>query len=227
MKIHRRHFIAMLCLLGSASCSVRKETPWSFQSGQEVKILFIGNSYSFGVPKEFARLAQSRGQKVYIDQVTHSGWSLSQHSNSRATLQKIHERDWDIVVLQERSMIPSLPALQREILMIPPLKKLVAEIQKQQAKPLLYQTWGRRDGDSKLSGDHFLAMNERVRRGCQAASKRCGGLQIVPVGDAWQNALAKNPEQSLFCNDGSHPSKTGNQLSAEVFYQTIFGKRDF
>jgi hypothetical protein len=191
---------------------------------RDLAILFVGNSYSFGVPRAFKKIAMVYGKAVKVGQCTHSGWSLQQHASDVETLQEIRTGRWDIVVLQEHSVIPSLPASECASRMFPPLRDLVREARKSGSIPLLYQTWGRRKGDAHRWRDDFYQMNERLRVGYQVAAKNAGGLLIVPVGDVWEREVRAGRGDMLFVDDGSHPSQQGNVLTAGVFYQAIYGK---
>jgi hypothetical protein len=227
----------MLSLLGIPACSINpKRENHGFQNipqlelqkrvraTAELKILFIGNSYSFAVPRVFSKHAKSRGKSVTVDQSTYSCWMLSRHARSEKTLRKIGERPWDIVVIQEHSMIPAMSAIERAVLMHPSLRKIVAAVRQQGAIPILYQTWGRRDGDPKIRDDDFHAMTARIRQGYLAASRDVGGVVIVPVGDVWAHEFSKDGAQRLFMKDGSHPSMEGDRLTAKVFYEALFGE---
>lgn len=240
MKIFPRplvNFAWFLSFLGLSACSSqpplppspgrsdpRRELSKRVAACPEPSILFVGNSYSFGVPKAFSKLAAEHGKKLRVGHATYGGWTLQQHSENAPTLRKIREGRWDIVVIQEQSEIPALPPKKRDAAMFPPLRQLVALVRQQGAIPILYQTWGRRDGDPKIRNDDFHAMNHRLRLGYQAASKNADGLEIVRVGDAWETEVSAGRGAALFMEDGSHPSPSGNQLTAQTFYQTIFGK---
>jgi hypothetical protein len=67
-------------------------------------------------------------------------------------------------------------------------------------------------------------MMSRLREGYQAAADDAGGLVVVPAGDAWEREVSAGRGARLFKDDGSHPSPLGNELTAEVFYETLFGK---
>lgn len=238
MKFFPRPFVNLACLLsffGLSACSSQSPLPPSpggsdpqrelskrISECPEPSILFVGNSYSFGVPKVFSKLAAEHGKKLRVGHATYGGWTLQQHSKNAPTLRKIREGRWDIVVIQEQSEIPALPPKKRDAAMFPPLRELVALVRQQGAIPILYQTWGRRDGDKKIRNDDFHAMSRRLRLGYQAASKNAGGLEIVPVGDAWEGEVSAGHGAALFAEDGSHPSPSGDQLTAKTFYQTIF-----
>lgn len=190
----------------------------------ELAVLFVGNSYTFGVPKAFARLAAAHGKKVRVGHSANSGWSLAIHAQNPGTLRKIRDGRWDIVVLQEHSEIPAMSARKRAAAMFPPLRQLVTEIRDHGAIPVLYQTWGRRAGESGVWRDDFHAMNSRLRDGYQAAARNAGGVVVVPVGDGWEREISAGQGGGLFMPDGSHPTQAGNELTASVFYETFFGK---
>ncbi len=189
----------------------------------DLSVLFIGNSYSFGAPKAFVKLAASHGKRVIVDQVTHNGWTLARHAENAETLDKLHERRWDVVVLQDESRTPTMP-LKRAWMMVPAVRELAAEVRKQGGIPVLYQTWGRRDGDPKRPGDDFHAMNARVREGYRLASMKAGGLAVVPAGDAWEREVFAGRGEGLFQPDGSHSTRQGDALTASVFYDGFFGE---
>jgi len=176
------------------------------------------------VPKELARVATAHGKTVRVGHATYGGWSLKMHAANEATLRKIRTGHWDVVVIQEHSEIPSWSAAKRTAAMNPPLRKLAAEARQHGAIPVLYQTWGRRDGDKSVWFDTFKAMTKRLRAGYQAAAREGGGLVVVPVGDAWEREVSSGKGGDLFMPDGSHPTALGNQLTARVFYETLFAE---
>ncbi len=220
------------CLLGLFSCATQPRlAPGPEPHGVlkhvkekgELAVLFVGNSYSFGVPKAFSKLATAHGKSVRVGHATYGGWSLKQHSANEPTLRKIRDGHWDVVVLQEHSEIPSWSPKKRDAAMFPPLRALVTEVRKTGALPVLYQTWGRRDGEKGHFHDDFHAMTARLRAGYQAAATNAGGLLVVPVGDAWEKEYSAGRGASLFVEDGSHPTAGGNELTATVFYKAFFG----
>ncbi len=228
-----KFFITLGCFLGLASCGTQvplssgkdpqRELVDRVNATSTLAVLFVGNSYSFGVPKAFSKLAAKNGKNVRVGHSAHGGWTLSKHAASEPTLRKIREGNWDIVVFQEQSEIPAMSPGFAAFTMFPPLRKLATEARSSGAIPLLYQTWGRRDGHHQLAGDDFHAMSQRLRAGYRAAGENTGCL-VVPVGEAWQREFAAGNGDRLFMEDGSHPSAFGNHVTAEVFYHTIFGK---
>lgn len=191
---------------------------------EEVAVFFIGNSYSFDVPKQFRKIAESHGRKVRVGHSTFSGWTLARHAAHLPTLEKLRSGKWDVVVIQEQSLIPARNERIRRKVMDPAVSLLVSEARAVGAVPLLYQTWGRRDGDPDLPEDDFQSMNMRVRNGYRAASGNAGNVAIVPAGDAWEREFMAGRGKDLFVDDGSHPSSFGNEITAREFYRVIFGE---
>lgn len=194
---------------------------------KEARILFVGNSYSFKVPGTLGRLAKASKRKVVVEQVTKGGWTLQKHAAAKETLAKIRSGNWDVVVLQEQSQMPSFSQQQRNKQMLPHAKTLVAEIRKAGAVPVFFQTWGRRDGDKQNSTAHpndtFEKMQVRLIAGYRETALASGGALIVPVGERWSKEMKAGKGKRLFAKDGSHPSPAGVELSAEVFYTYFFG----
>lgn len=240
MKSITCHLVNLACVLsffGISACSTQpplpprsgaadpqRELTDRLRSKPEAAVLFIGNSYSFGVPRAFSKLAAARGKKVRVGHSTYGGWTLKRHVENEATLQKIRAGSWDVVVIQEQSEIPAMSARKCAAAMFPPLRQLVTEVRARNAIPVLYQTWGRRAGDPKVRHDDFHAMTARLRSGYQAAARNAGGILVVPVGDAWEREFSASRGEGLFMPDGSHPTPLGNDLTASVFYDKFFGK---
>ncbi len=204
------------------ACPGRAELSGRIRAKPELAVLFVGNSYSFGAPKAFSKLAAAQGKKVRVGHATYGGWTLKMHAANEPTLRKIRDGRWDIVVIQEQSLIPAMPSAKREAEMFPPLRQLVRETRQGGAVPVLYQTWGRRDGDPVLRQDDFHAMNARLRTGYQAAAENAGGIVVVPVGDAWEREISAGRGGVLFMDDGSHPTPRANELIAETFFAAFF-----
>ncbi len=237
MRILGQKLIKILCMLsflisffGFTNCAPnpafnKEEALIGLGSKEELSILFIGNSYSFGVTRELKKIAVQNSRSLHIGHSTYAGWSLKKHLLHPPTLRKLRSRNWDVIVLQDYSLHPSLPERQRKAAMKRPIVRLVAEAHKIGAIPVLYQTWGRRDGNPEVNDDNFLKMNARVRRGYQNASADAGDIPIVSVGDTWEEQYKGGNGDDLFIEDGSHPSHFGNQITAKTFYDFLYTNR--
>ena len=190
-----------------------------------LRILFVGNSYSFDLPKVFGDLAKANGKRVLVQQFTNGGWTLAKHAKSEKLERILRDSKWDIVVLQEQSQTPAFPRQQRKELMETPAKKLVDEIREADAIPVFFLTWGRRDGDrSNFADDTFEEMQKRLNAGYSETAEATGGCAIVPVGKVWATQVERGDGKPLYRKDGSHPSKLGSQLAALIFYTSIYGR---
>ena len=71
------------------------------------RILFIGNSHTYlhYMPQMLGQLVSAGNCdfELEADQSVGEGASLEWHWNSRSTRHKMRRRDWDFIVLQERS----------------------------------------------------------------------------------------------------------------------------
>ena len=194
-------------------------------SNREARVLFVGNSYSFKVPAVIAKLAKERGKQLVIEQATKGGWTLQKHAGSKETLEKIRTGNWDLVVFQGQSQMPSFGKGQRERQMNPFAKTLAEEARKAGAQPVFFLTWGRRDGDRKnKTTDTFSKMQNRLETGYTQAAAAAGRALVVPVGKAWAVEMNAGKGGRLYAKDGSHPSAEGVKLSAEVFVEFFYGK---
>jgi len=212
----------ILAFFGLSSCGIFSPRSAKPTQDDTLSVLFIGNSYSFDVPGMFDSIAKKNGKKVRVSQSTHGGWTLAMHAVHEPTLKLVREGQWDIVVIQDHSLHPARQEQKRRKEMYPYVRFFVNEARAVGAKPMLYQTWGRRDGQEGVPDDDFFNMNARVREGYRHASENAGEVEIVPVGDAWETEFRNGNGNRLFIDDGSHPSKYGNRVSARVFYETIF-----
>ncbi len=228
--------LLILALLGVTACvplagrhrqplaagGLRHELDERMRSTARPRILFVGNSYSFGVPKALEKVARDNGKSLKTGHSTFGGWTLSQHASFDGTLRKIRSGKWDVVVIQEHSLTPGKPAAERRKHMLPYVRRLSAEALQAGAIPILYQTWGRRDGDPARHGSSFYEMNGRVREGYRDAAADAGGLVIVPAGDYWETLFRDGKGRGLYQEDGSHPSPEGDEVTARAFFDTLY-----
>ena len=184
------------------------------------------------MPQLLAGMAESAGCKVNAEYVAPGGSQLREHAESGASLSAIGARDWDAVVLQNYSQLPSQPLDVVEKKTLPHVKTLVDAIRDNHPSTEIfyYVTWGRRDGDTKYCGDNPIVCNFQghtaaVHRGYSFYAETLGG-KLANVGGAWAE-VAKDREKpfkfrELYDPDGSHPSLKGSYLAASVFFAAFF-----
>jgi hypothetical protein len=193
--------------------------------GRNMRILLVGNSYTAGTRRAFDQQVGLR-KGVVAGYITPGGWTLEKHLESQNTTDTIRTGNWDVVVLQEQSQLPSLPGKhgKRFHESVDALVKLIRE---SGARPILYMTWGRRNGDEANPhvNPDYTTMQDRLTAAYRAAGDR-NGVPVAPVGEAWRRVRAANPSlgKQLYRKDGSHPSAKGAFLAACVLTATIFGE---
>ena len=181
-------------------------------SVQSLKVLFIGNSYTYynDLPGMISQLAGSSDEPRQIDtRIVAFGYkTLEWHYGNPESLDAIRQADWDIVVLQEHSRRP----VEDRGKMFEYASKLDGEIKSSGARTVLYLTWARR---------HIPGMQEGLTYAYFFLARTLGA-RVAPVGMAWQKALRANPALKLHKRDKSHPTPLGSYLAACVFYATLF-----
>jgi hypothetical protein len=186
------------------------------------RVLFVGNSFTYvnDLPHLFATLAEAGHHPVVVDMVAPSGWTLAQHAASPETRAKITGSPWNYVVLQEQSLMPAVPAA-RTGYMYPAVRALVQLIRARGSEPVLFLTWGRRDGSDEAGYADFHTMQAALTTGYLSIADELD-LRVAPAGAAWQLAVAQHPSVPLWDADGSHPALAGSYLTACVLYATLF-----
>ncbi|MCX6248070.1 MAG: PKD domain-containing protein [Bacteroidetes bacterium] len=218
-----RRFNLLLCLLAFFLPA---------QSQQMKKVLFFGNSYTNvnNLPGLFAQVAKSQGDSVVYDQSTPGGFTFQMHTQNPVTPVLIAETDWDYVVLQEQSQLPSWPPDSVQNLVYPYADTLNHWVKAHDScsTTLFYMTWGRRTGDLENCPWYptvctYDGMQGRLRESYLEMG-RMFTAQVSPVGIAWQHTREIFPAIGLYAADGSHPSICGSYLAACTFYGVIFQK---
>ena len=189
---------------------------------EKLKVLFIGNSYTYqnDLPNMVAQLSAASPSPVVVDSITKGGAWLQNHAADAPTIETIQTGGWTHVVLQEQSVLPVVASGT----FIFAAADLSAVIHQAQAVPVFFETWARAEGNSlynsDLAGYTPKTMQEELRFRYQLAATNNNGL-YAPVGDAWEVSLAEHPEITLHSGDGSHPAKTGSFLAACVLYEIL------
>ena len=206
------------------------------QAKSEIKILFIGNSYTYvnDLPGIFASLARAKGKTVLVKDFTVSSYSFKKHKNSRETLSAIKSNNWDFIVLQNHSQIPSLkPGVVRSS-SLPNAIDLVNKIHSHNVETQIvyFVTWGRKNGDTDNCANYskvcdFYGHTEAVNQGYKMYQGTTGGI-LANVGQQWLNVIndtsASDNLKDLWSADNTHPSYKGSYLAASTIYAAIFGE---
>ncbi len=206
--------------------------PGSAQATHKLRVLFIGNSYTkdYNLPLLTAQVAASAGDTVTYGASAIGGYTLEQHFNTASTLDLIRQGNWDRVVLQEHSRVPSwgMPQVQTQFFKYGHLLDSTIKVHNPHARTFLYMTWGRRDGDTPYCPDMpwvctYWDMDSTLRRRYEMLADM-EGAGLAPVGSVRRRLRRTFPSLDLYIADGSHPTPVASYVAACTMYTTLFGK---
>ena len=194
---------------------------------KEYNILFVGNSYTYynDMPTAyFGEMAKSCGYHVNVTAVTKGGHKLSAHADpadpygERVAVNLSAPGAFDYVILQEQSV---LPATNPEAFYAA-VRTLAEKARAVGAKPILYATWGRKDGSKTLTDNGMT--NESMTWRLAAAYEHIGkelDIPVIFVGLAFRDVYM-NSAIELYNDDLSHPSANGSYLAGMALFSGIF-----
>ena len=203
-----------------------------FVAQDTLSVLFIGNSYTSynNLPLLVKNLSTSAGKTLNIDSNMPGGYLMSSHLNDATTLSKISQGNWDYVILQEQSQIPTIDYYRYND-MYPAMTDLKSVIEQYNpcAKIITYMTWGRRFGGQQCdpSGTYcspVFANFNHMQDSLTSAYLEIGELlniQCAPVGVTWQNIL-NDTTLVLHSGDNSHPNIDGSYVAALSIFSSIW-----
>ncbi len=174
------------------------------QQGDTLRVLFIGNSYTYTneLPNMVAGMARSASRALFVDESSVGGFTLEQHLNYQPTIDKIHERKWDVVVLQEQSVLPTIPYL-RDHSMYPAARKLDSIIRSVGARTMFFLTWGRKTGGEQVYGYYaspafrdYFEMQDSLTAAYGRIARELSA-NVCPVGLAWKLEFRANPKRAV------------------------------
>jgi hypothetical protein len=186
-----------------------------FSQQKELKVLFVGNSYTYGnnLPHLVSLISEGTSTRLVTRKSTIGGARLEQHWNGERELQTrelIAKGDFDIVVLQGYSM----SAIHNRDTTLKYMALFAEYNREHGAETYLFNTWAR---------ERVPQFQEEIDDMYEVAAGALGAVR-VPAGSAWQLALEKRPTVDLFTVDGSHPNELGCLLTACTFVKAITGE---
>jgi len=211
MNCDRRKWISQMLLLAI----LLLPTTLLGQKKEPIKVLFVGNSYTYfwNLPQQVSAMAESQGIEIITRQSTVGGSNLEEHWNrKRNTTSRdlIENGDWDFVVMNNHSMSTIDTPEDFDT-----YGKLFTDLIKSKgAEPVLYMTWARKWNP---------LMQETITNGYNNLAKATGS-HVVPVGPIWMESISLQPDINLYFEDGSHPSPEGTYLTALAFFRFFTGE---
>ena len=192
------------------------------QAHRPVRVLFIGNSYTYfnNLPRILEQLSTAAGTPMETKMVAEGGATLHDHWEKGEALKAIRERSWNYVILQEQSTLGTFLVNGQDRIADPQYFHQYArlfdqEIKKSGAQTIFYLTWARKDAPER---------NQALLNYAYISIARELKDLIVPAGVVWQEVRHENPNLELYLPDRSHPTATGSYLVACELYATIYGK---
>jgi len=208
-------------------------------------LLFIGNSFTFGggekvvsehggIPELVKEIAIAKGKPTAATMVTTGGKDWGFHLTNPPTETALHEKTWDVVVLQDYSTKPTHAGNVEEFMKNGATfyDRIAAASPK--SKIVLYETWayaaknsifGKSSPTKFASPDEMMGELHKNYTSLQAALQAKDAnreILYAPVGTAFAQCVKEHPEINLYMSDLKHPSKEGCYLSALMLYATIF-----
>lgn len=196
---------------------------WAADVADAVRVLMIGNSYTFyhKLPDALMALSRKTDCPLVVDSYTVGAMSLrgfldsEQHARARRLLE---EGDYDWVVLQDQSQTPAY----RPDETLLSVRRWAELARAKNTNVLLFLTWAHA---TKESGQMrpMVDMQEKTSLTYCRAAVACGA-RVAPVGEAWARWYELRPEMPLHARDGSHPNAEGSYLAACVLHAALSGK---
>ncbi len=203
------------------------------QADYALRILFIGNSYTFthNIPQQLVEMARSDSANrthYMVQAVTKGGVGLPEMLSMPEVQQLLAAPEgWHYVVLQNQSFWAMLPDSVIETIKI--AREYDKLIKQAGARTLLFTTWARKPGSQWYSNPEtsFLKnpdyMQKKFNEQTQMVADKLGAVAI-PVGGYWAYVNNALPDIDLYSADGTHPGIAGSYLSAAVFYRYFSGR---
>ena len=217
----RSFYFLLVIVMVAVSCNKKEDESKPEQEEvvegiQKEEILFIGNSHTYfneGVYTHLKRFVDHADLELELTtfDTARGGFTLQDHLTDAATLERINERSWDALVLQENTFV----AAQELQETLDAMSALASKVRPRGTKIYLFMTWPYEDQPEMLAP---------LRRIYNKGVLETGGI-LIPVGEDWMS-IHSNEEVpvDLYAPDGYHPSLQGTYYAAAKFFKVIYGK---
>ena len=191
-----------------------------------MKILFIGNSYTYyhDMPEcIFAPMAKEAGLEVEVQAVTHGGYKLEwfadpENEEGKRLRSVVEGRHYDCIILQDHSLSTILDPGG----FFDGIRKLKTLREGKTDRFILYATWGRKPGCETLEriGMTNAEMTRHIAEFYDEAGQRFD-MAVAHVGKAFAEYAREHPEEELYFTDLHHSSVLGSTIAARTILNTI------
>ncbi len=185
------------------------------EEGNELRVLFIGNSLTYynGVPELVGQISRLEGSSkhIQVELLAAAGATIAQHLAADSLQRHLAEGSFSYVVFQEMGgwpiCPPEFPGCSESVESIESLSELVS---KAGAEPVWYSTYQR-----------IPALQEALSEEARQIAGRLG-IGLADVGAAWTYYESVAGRNAPFIEDG-HPNELGSLIAAAVIFQAISG----
>ncbi|POY36199.1 hypothetical protein C3K47_10595 [Solitalea longa] len=146
-----------------------------------------------------------------IEEIAKGGYTLENHWNDIATINKIKNGLWDVIILQEQSLRP-INEKEKMLLYAHKFDSLIKSTGK--AKLYFFMTWAYKDYP-----DMIYPLSEAYNEVAKDTRS-----SIVPIGWQWDELIKSKDSMELYDSDGIHPNLKGTFFTAGIFYKILFNK---
>ena len=182
--------------------------------GDGPAILFVGNSLTYfnDMPEIVAAisLGAEDDPPMRVGMIAFPNFALEDHWNRGDALEAIDSGEWDVVVLQQG---PSTLPESRDHL-VEWAGRFAERIRAAGGEPALYSVWPT-DG---TEGGYDATLASYA-----AAAEAVDGL-LIPAGEAWRAARARDSTLDFTLFDGFHPNLLGSVVVAYAVWHAIGGR---
>lgn len=194
-------------------------------------VLFVGNTLTSAnnMPEMFLKLSESGGKTPMVKSLTENAYRLEFFADPSDALgkelsERLKETQYDYVVLQEQSRLPTLGNLEKT--MYPYARALDKQIQESGAQTVFLMTWAYAEGDNLNEyGIPLITTKEEMQ--AQLAQSYFEISQeldafLAPAGIAFMRCNQHYADIALWNKDKVHPSLAGSYLTACVLYALLY-----
>ena len=188
-----------------------------------LRVLFVGNSYSYDMPQMLAGIASTSqtGPTITADHVVVGSTDLEDHWLAGNAQARISQGAFTHVVLQGQSYEP----ISGRAAFLRHAKKLGDFAMNAGARATWFVTWAYGKGAfPPATADVDVGwMQDSLTVAYADAMRQVPGSLLACVGEAFRTSLRDHPEVPLHVSDDSHPTIQGKYLTAATIYVAIAG----
>ena len=225
----KRVSISFLAILVFSLCAISQEfqLPSARNGGDEIRVLCIGNSFTYvhGTDTMLRQIAESQGLNIQVGKYLSGGYTFGKHLQNEDSRKAVEAGDYDIAFLQDQSSNPARYARDKDIQVYEDFKTLKKFVKafSPKCKVYLERTWGY-DGDNAQGFETLENLDRYLDKGT-AKMARKAHTKVSPIGKAFMKSMELRPDVKLLGNDRHHQSLEGAYLKACVNYLVITRKR--